>query len=66
MSRTNIVLNDQLVADCMNATGIKTKKSLIDFALNELLRKEKQKSILQLQGQVSWDSDLAEMRSARN
>ncbi|NQZ56914.1 MAG: type II toxin-antitoxin system VapB family antitoxin [Lentisphaeraceae bacterium] len=66
MSRTNIVLNDQLVADCMNATGIKTKKSLIDFALNELLRKETQKSILQLQGQVSWDGDLAEMRSARN
>jgi Arc/MetJ family transcription regulator len=65
MSRTNVVLDDELVTSCMNVTGIKTKKSLIDFALRELLRKDKQKKILQLQGKINWDGDLQDMRQAR-
>ena len=65
MSRTNVVLDDDLVTNCMNVTGITTKKSLIDYALRELLRKNKQKKILQLQGKVNWDGDLNQMRKAR-
>ena len=65
MSRTNIVLDDELVSDCMKATGIKTKKSLIDFALKELLRKNKQKQLLALQGSINWEGDLNEMRKGR-
>ena len=42
MKRTNIVLNDGLVEDCIKVTGIKTRKALIDHALRELLRHEKQ------------------------
>ncbi|MCD6586512.1 MAG: type II toxin-antitoxin system VapB family antitoxin, partial [Desulfobacteraceae bacterium] len=29
MKRTNIVLDDKLVEDCLKATGIKTRKALI-------------------------------------
>ena len=65
MSRTNIVLDDELVKDCMNATGIKTKKSLVDYALKELLRKNKQKRLLDLQGKINWKGDLKEMRKGR-
>ena len=65
MSRTNIVLDDGLVKDCMNATGIKTKKSLVDYALKELLRKNKQKRLLDLQGKIHWKGDLKEMRKGR-
>ena len=38
MSRTNIVLDDKLVADCQRATGIKTRRALVHHALEELLR----------------------------
>jgi Arc/MetJ family transcription regulator len=38
MKRTNIVLDDKLVHECMKATGIKTQKALVDHALHELLR----------------------------
>ncbi len=65
MSRTNIVLDDTLVKDCMNVTGLKTKKSLVDYALKELLRKNKQKRLLDLQGKISWTGDLKEMRKGR-
>ena len=46
MKRTNIVLDDNLVKDCMKATGIKTQKALIDHALRELLRHLNSKVIL--------------------
>ena len=65
MSRTNIVLDDSLVTSCIKATGIKTKKALVDFALRELLRHKRQKKILELKGSVSWDGDLKTWRRGR-
>lgn len=65
MSRTNVVLNDKLVAKCRKATGIKTCRSLIDYALHEILRHENQKKILELKGKVEWQGDLAAWRKGR-
>jgi Arc/MetJ family transcription regulator len=66
MKRTNIVLDDKLVKDCMKATGIKTQKSLIDHALHELLRHENQIKILELKGSIHWEGDLDEWRQGRS
>lgn len=65
MSRTNVVLDDKLVIKCQKATGIKTKKALIDFALQEILRHENQKRILELRGEVQWEGDLNKMRNGK-
>ncbi len=65
MGRTNVVLDDELVAECQEATGIKTRRALIDHALREVLRFERQKKILELQGKVQWEGDLAAWRKAR-
>ena len=65
MSRTNIVLDDTLVADCQKTTGIKTRRALIDHALQEILRHERQKKILELKGAVQWEGDLATWRKRR-
>ena len=48
MGRTNIVLDDELVKLCLELTGLKTRRKLIDYALKELLRHENQKKILEL------------------
>jgi Arc/MetJ family transcription regulator len=66
MGRTNVVLDDQLVTDCMEITGIKTRRALIDHALREILRREDQKKVLGLKGQVEWEGDLMEWRGARS
>ncbi len=66
MGRTNIVLDDKLVAQCQKATGIKTKRGLIDHALQELLRHVRQKKILELKGNVLWDGDLGAWRGRRS
>ena len=65
MGRTNVVLDDTLVEKCQETTGIKTRRALIDHALREVLRHERQKKILELKGAVQWEGDLAAWREAR-
>jgi Arc/MetJ family transcription regulator len=66
MGRTNVVLNDDLVTKCQEATGIKTRRALIDHALQELLRHENQKKVLDLKGKISWEGDLNQWRETRD
>jgi Arc/MetJ family transcription regulator len=66
MKRTNVVLDDDLLEDCIKATGIKTRKALIDHALRELLRRENQTKILDLKGNIDWEGNLDEWRQGRN
>ena len=66
MKRTNVVLDDNLVESCIKATGIKTRKALIDHALRELLRHENQIKILNLKGNINWEGKLDEWRQDRN
>ena len=63
--RTNIVLDDKLVAKGMKATGIKTKRELVDYALRELLRHEEQAKLLNLKGRIEWEGDLSKSRKGR-
>ncbi len=66
MKRTQVMIDESLLKDCIRATGIKTQRALIDHALRELLRREKQMEILQLKGGVEWQGDLNEWRQGRN
>lgn len=65
MKRTNIVLDEKLVDQGKKLTGIKTSKDLVNFALKHLVRQEKQKRILDLEGKIDWTGDLDVMRSVR-
>jgi len=63
--RTNIVLDNKLIEAGLKATGLKTRRELVDFALRELLRHKQQQQLLSLKGKVTWEGDLAEMRAGR-
>jgi len=65
MKRTNIVLDEELVAEAKKATGIKTTRELVDTALRELVRQKDIRKILELRGEVEWEGDLSEMRRLR-
>ncbi len=60
--RTNIEIDDKLIKDTLKATGLKTKREVVDFALKELLRLRKQTQIRKLRGKVRWDGELEAMR----
>jgi Arc/MetJ family transcription regulator len=65
MTRTNVVLDEVLVEECRKVTGIPTQRSLIDHALRELLRHERQKKVLELRGRIAWQGDLRAWRRGR-
>jgi Arc/MetJ family transcription regulator len=60
--KTSIVLDDELVAKAMQATGIRTRRELVSHALQELLRHEGQAKLLALKGKVHWEGDLNKSR----
>ncbi len=65
MSRTNILLDDRLVKEALKLTHLKTKKDVVNYALDELVRRRKRKGLLKLEGKVKWVGSLAEMRKNR-
>ncbi len=48
--RTNIVLDDELVAAAMQASGAKTKREVVDLALRELITRHRQRNLKRLVG----------------
>ncbi len=63
--RTNIEIDDRLMKDTLKATGLKTKREVVDLALKELLRLKKQLGFRRLRGKIDWQGDLEEMRLDR-
>ncbi len=55
--RTNIVLDDELVAEAMKMTGARSKREVVDLALRELLYKVKQQRLKTLKGSELLDPD---------
>jgi Arc/MetJ family transcription regulator len=62
-TRTNIVLDTQLVETAMKMTGLRTRRELVDYALRELVRHQQQMKLLELKGRVDWEGDLEAMRT---
>ncbi len=65
MAGTSLVIDDKLMAECQEATGIKTKRALIHYALEELLRHSNRRGILGQEGHKNWEGSLAASRNAR-
>lgn len=65
MLRTNIELDEKLVQEAMKLTKLKTKKELVNYALQELVSSLKRKKILDIEGKVEWTGSLDEMRKSR-
>ena len=60
--RTNIVIDDQLMADALKATGLNTKKEAVEEGLKLLVRRNRQQEIRKLRGKLKWEGNLHEMR----
>ena len=65
MLRTNIELDEKLVDEAMKLTDKKTKKELVNYALQELVSRIKRKKLLELESKVEWAGNLDEMRKSR-
>jgi Arc/MetJ family transcription regulator len=60
--RTNIVIDDKLMRDTLRATGLKTKREVVEEGLRTLLRLKRQAEIRKIRGKLNWQGDLDAMR----
>ena len=65
--RTNIMLDDDLVAAAMKFSGAKTKRAVIQEALQEFVEQRRRLNLLDLEGKVGIDPnyDHKRLRSER-
>ena len=65
MARTNIDIDDRLIASVMQRYGLRTKRAAVDLALRRLVGEPPETGeILLLEGS-GWQADLDEIRTSR-
>ncbi|MGO4437499.1 type II toxin-antitoxin system VapB family antitoxin [Rhizobium sp. RAF56] len=63
--RTNIEIDDSLIAEAMAVTGLPTKKATVEEALRNLVRLNRQRKAIASIAGLGWEGDLDEMREGR-
>lgn len=63
--RTNIEIDDELMADVLRLTGLSTKREAVELGLRTLLRLHSQNELRQLRGKIDWQGDLEVMRGGK-
>jgi Arc/MetJ family transcription regulator len=64
-TRTNIEIDDELVAWVMKRYELKTKREAVDLALRQVAGTPLTREFLDSVEGMGWDGDLAEMRKSR-
>jgi Arc/MetJ family transcription regulator len=63
--RTNIEIDDQLLAEAMAATGHTTKRATVEAALRTLIRLRNQGAAIERMKGMGWEGDLDATREGR-
>ena len=63
--RTNIVIDDTLLRDALAASGLPSKRAVVEAGLRSLVSLHRQAGVRRLRGRVKWTGDLAKMRIGR-
>ncbi len=64
--RTNIEIDNDLIAKAMSLSGLTTKRETVEEALRLLVRLKSQEAIRGFRGRLAWDGNLEDMRSGRD
>ncbi|HET6182002.1 MAG TPA: type II toxin-antitoxin system VapB family antitoxin [Acetobacteraceae bacterium] len=60
--RTNIDIDDQLLAEAQAVTGLPTKKAVVEEALRRIVKIDRQRKALKAMRGMGWEGDLDEIR----
>lgn len=61
--RTNVGIEDQLMAKALRASECATKKTAIESGLRMLVQMNSQKKLRGLIGKITWQGNLGKIRS---
>jgi Arc/MetJ family transcription regulator len=60
--RTNIVIDDKLIAEAMKLSGARTKREVVEEGLRLMVRLKRQERLRGARGKLKWSGDLDAMR----
>jgi Arc/MetJ family transcription regulator len=60
--RTNIVIDDELIAEAMQLSGARTKREAVEHSLRLLVQLKRQEQLRGSRGKLKWVGDLEAMR----
>ena len=60
--RTNIVIDDELIAEAMQLSGARTKREVVEHSLRLLVQLKRQERLRGARGKLQWIGDLEAMR----
>jgi Arc/MetJ family transcription regulator len=63
--RITVEIDDRLLREAMRASGIRTKRAVVEAGLRLLIETHSQASIRRLRGKLHWDGDLNRSRLGR-
>jgi Arc/MetJ family transcription regulator len=63
--RTNIDIDDDLLAEAMEAAGLTTKKATVEEALRQLLNLHRQRQAIVETAGIGWEGSIKELRQRR-
>ena len=61
--RTNIEIDDSLMAEALKLTGARTKREAVELGLKTLLKSARQAEVRRLRGKIALKGDLDSMRA---
>ncbi|CAB3693478.1 hypothetical protein LMG24238_03238 [Paraburkholderia sediminicola] len=61
--RTTINIDNHLMSDALAATGLKTKREVVEYALQKIIQLKRQENIRNLRGKIKWQGNLDETRT---
>ncbi|MBP7395003.1 MAG: type II toxin-antitoxin system VapB family antitoxin [Zoogloea sp.] len=61
--RTTIEIDDELINSALRATGLKTKREIVELGLRTLLQLRQQEDIKRFRGKLNWQGNLDAMRT---
>jgi len=60
--RTNIVIDDALMKQAMQASGARSKREAVELGLRTLVKLQQQAEIRGFRGRLAWEGDLEAQR----
>lgn len=55
--RTNIMIDENLIKEALEISGLKTKKEVVNMALKEFVENRKRKNLMDLKGKIQFDEN---------
>lgn len=65
MTRTSVVIDENMIEEAQRLTALESRQAVIDLALRELIAKLRRQALLDIRRTDLWEGNLGDSRKSR-